>query len=227
MSAFKTLMKMPQTKLASKCIALEELLQRYYQFEEVHYDLQSKYQILQEKFEKLTQQNLQLKQTIQNDKDSISQKSYKKLDSYLNCTEKIELCAIEDLETQKLIEELKQQNQKMKQEVSQSKKEYQRLQSMFEQTQTELVRSASLKTASDSKYSSLIDDKSNDSVQSYKNEIARLNKIVTSLRVELCQYKTKEYDEEWMKTQLIKYQKQSQLSSNNNKSFDILDYVDN
>ncbi|CAK83242.1 unnamed protein product (macronuclear) [Paramecium tetraurelia] len=181
MSAFKTLIKMPQNKLASKCIALEELLQRYYQFEEVHYDLQSKYQILQEKFEKLSQQNLQLKQSISNDKDSISQKSYKKLDSYLNCTEKIELCAIEDLETQKLIEELKQQNQKMKEEVSQSKKEYQRLQSMFEQTQTELVRSASLKTASDSKYNSLIDDKSNDSVQSYKNEIARLNKIVISL----------------------------------------------
>ncbi|CAD8047270.1 unnamed protein product [Paramecium primaurelia] len=227
MSAFKTLMKMPQTKLASKCIALEELLQRYYQFEEVHYDLQSKYQILQEKFEKLSQQHIQLMQSIQNDKDSISQKSYKKLDSYLNCAEKIELCAIEDLETQKLIEELKQQNQKMKEEVSQSKQEYQRLQSIFEQTQTELLRSASVKTASDSKYNSLIDDKSNDSIQSYKNEIARLNKIVTSLRVELCQYKTREYDEEWMKAQLIKYQKQSQLSSNNNKSFDILDYVDN
>ena len=38
-------------------------------------------------------------QNIQNDKDSISQKSYKKLDSYLNCAERIELCAIEDLET--------------------------------------------------------------------------------------------------------------------------------
>ncbi|CAD8047487.1 unnamed protein product [Paramecium sonneborni] len=228
MSALKTLMKMPQSKLASKCIALEELLQRYYQFEEVHYDLQSKYQILQEKFEKISQQHIQLMQNVQNDKDSFSQKSQKRLDSYLNCTERIELCAIEDLETQKVIEELKQQNQKMKEEVFLNKQEYLRLQQMFEQSQTELFRSASIKTASDSKYNSLIDDKNNDSVQSYKNEIARLNKIVTSLRLELCHYKTREFDEEWMKAQLIKYQKQSQISSNhNNKSFEILDYVDN
>jgi hypothetical protein len=39
------------------------------------------------------------------------------------------------------------------------------------------MRSGSVKTASDSKYYS-IDEKSNESIQSYKSEISRLNKMV-------------------------------------------------
>lgn len=57
MSDYHLLMKMPQSKLACKCIALEELLQRYHEFEEEHYNLQNKYRILLDKFEKLSRSN--------------------------------------------------------------------------------------------------------------------------------------------------------------------------
>ncbi|CAD8076930.1 unnamed protein product [Paramecium sonneborni] len=222
MATFKTLMKLPQAKLASKCIALEELLQRYYQFEEVHYDLQNKYQLLQAKFERLHQQNIQLMQNIQNERECMSQASAKKMNSSKNCQSRIYKDPLEEFETQQFMEELKNENQKIKEELYFNKEELNRLQSKFEQTQTELLRSASIRTASDSKLNS-IDEKNSDFIQSYKNEIMRLNKIVSSLRIEISRYKTREFDEDWLKTQLIKYQKQSQMSTYQN----FLDHIEN
>ncbi|CAD8138932.1 unnamed protein product [Paramecium pentaurelia] len=222
MATFKTLMKMPQAKLASKCIALEELLQRYYQFEEVHYDLLNKYQLLQTKYERLNQQNIQLMQNLHIERDNFSQASATKMNSSKNCVSRILKDPLEEMENLLLLEELKNENQKIKEELQINKEELKRLQSKFEQTQTELLRSASIKTASDSKLNS-IDERNYDSIQSYKNEIIRLNKIVSSLRIEISHYKTREFDEDWLKIQLIKYQKQSQMSNNHN----FLDFIEN
>ncbi|CAD8135981.1 unnamed protein product [Paramecium octaurelia] len=222
MATFKSLMKMPLAKLASKCIALEELLQRYYQFEEVHYDLLNKYQLLQAKYERLNQQNIQLMQSLQIERDSISQASANKMNSSKNCHSRIYKDPLEELEVQLFMDDLRNENSKIKEELQTNKEELKRLQSKFEQTQTELLRSASIKTASDSKLNS-IEDKNYDSIQSYKNEIIRLNKIVSSLRIEISNYKTREFDEDWLKSQLIKYQKQSQMSNNQN----FLDFIEN
>ncbi|CAK72951.1 unnamed protein product (macronuclear) [Paramecium tetraurelia] len=88
MSNFKTLMKMPQSKLASKCLALEELLQRYYEFETAHYDLQSKYQILLDKYESICKKTSQL-----NDLHTTASQSNKKDRSEIEIGDRIrDLC---------------------------------------------------------------------------------------------------------------------------------------
>ncbi|CAD8087555.1 unnamed protein product [Paramecium sonneborni] len=101
MSNFKSLMKMPYSKLASKCLALEEILQRYYEFETAHYDLQSKYQIQITKYER-TCKKYELNYDIQ----TTASHSNKKDKSHTEIGERIEIYALEDIETTQFIKSL-------------------------------------------------------------------------------------------------------------------------
>ncbi|CAD8080841.1 unnamed protein product [Paramecium sonneborni] len=184
MSNFKSLMKMPQSKLVSKCLALEEMLSRYHEFETVHYDLQSKYQILIDKYERICKKNQQI-----SDIHTTASQSNKKDKSDTEIGERIEIYALEDIETTQLIKSLQDQNSRMQEQLKQSQIEYEKLKFKFDQ-----------------KYSSPEKDNSEGLISTLKNEISRLNKLVSHLRLELSNSKTREVDESWLRQQLNKQQ---------------------
>ncbi|CAD8184893.1 unnamed protein product [Paramecium pentaurelia] len=180
MSNFKLLMKMPQSKLASKCLALEELLQRYYEFETAHYDLQSKYQILLEKYESICKKGQQT-----NDLHTTASQSNKKDKSEIEIGDRIEIYALEDIETNQFIKSLQDQNLRMQEQLKQSQIEYEKLKFKFDQT-----------------YSSPEKDNQEGIISTFKCEISRLNKLVSQLRLEISNSKTREVDENWLRQQL-------------------------
>ncbi|CAD8151421.1 unnamed protein product [Paramecium octaurelia] len=203
MSNFKTLMKMPQSKLASKCLALEELLQRYYEFETAHYDLQSKYQILLDKYE-----NICKKTSQSNDLHTTASQSNKKDRSEIEIGDRIEIYALEDVETKQFIKSLQDQNLRMQEQLQQTQIEYEKLKFKFDQT-----------------YSSPEKDNSEGIISTFKCEISRLNKLVSQLRLEISNSKTREVDENWLRQQLNKQelQKQGKILSHQYESNELTD----
>ncbi|CAK86105.1 unnamed protein product (macronuclear) [Paramecium tetraurelia] len=180
MSNLKSLMKMSQSQLASKCLALEELLERYYQFETAYYDLQSKYQILLDKYESICKKGQQAK-----DIDVSEWQLNKKNQSENEIGDRIEIYALEDIETKHFIQSLQDQNLRMQEQLKQNQIEFEMLKFKFDQTHSspELNNQEGI-------------------ISTLKSEISRLNKLVSSLRLDVSNFKTREVDENWLRQQL-------------------------